>query len=180
MLYVFLAISNGALTVGSRMVNAALGAAMGSLQGSFVNHLVGSLGAALLLVVGVRTGALVLEGVPWIYLTGGCLGVLIVAVSNYAVRTIGAALFAVLLLTGQLVSSAGIDHFGWLSAQRIIMTPAKLFGLALILIGAALVVTDSGVSSRGSDRSGRRSGRSRSGGSGRGAGSPGTSHPRRP
>ena len=142
MLYLLLASANGLLTVVSRMVNASLGRAVGSLQGSFVNHVVGTLGAGLVLLVGWRTGTFALGSIPWIYWTGGCIGVLIVAASNYAVATVGATLFAVLLLTGQIFTSALIDHFGWLGETQIPMAPTKLLGLGLLLAGALLVLTD--------------------------------------
>ncbi|PSQ84308.1 MAG: hypothetical protein BRD40_01315 [Bacteroidetes bacterium QS_1_65_9] len=125
MLFVFLAAANGLMTVLSRMVNAALGSAVGSLRGSFVNHTVGTLTAGALLLAGLRMGAFRLTGIPWIYFIGGCLGVLVVAASNYAVRHVGAALFATLLLTGQLFTSAVIDHFGLLGKVRIAATPGR-------------------------------------------------------
>lgn len=143
MLYVLLAFGNGLLTVASRLLNASLGTRVGSLAGSFVNHGVGTLGAALLLLGGLGTGTMAgLGGIPWIYLTGGCFGVVVVAISNYAVRHVGAALFAILLLGGQLSTSAVIDHFGLLGTLRIAMTPGKMVGLVLILVGALLVLSE--------------------------------------
>ena len=142
MLFTLLAAANGLLTVMSRIVNASLGAAVGSLHGSFVNHLVGTLGAGALLLVGWRTGLFELASVPLVYFIGGCLGVLVVAASNYAVRRIGTALFAVLLLTGQLFTSAAIDHYSLMGEMRVLMTPPKLAGLFLLLLGALLVLTD--------------------------------------
>ena len=126
----------------SRVVNAVLSDRVGSLRGSFVNHAVGWIGSGLLLAFGVGTGMLHLGGVSWLYLSGGCLGVLVVAASNYAVRHIGTALFSVLLLTFQLVTSAVIDHFALLGQEMVPITPVRLVGLALLALGAALVLTD--------------------------------------
>lgn len=142
MLFAVLAAANGLLTVMSRMVNAALGRAIGSLPGSLVNHVVGTLGAGAVLVLVWQTGLRALPSVPWIYWTGGCIGVLVVAASNYAVRTVGATLFAVLLLLGQIFTSAVIDHFGLMGEIRIPMTPLKLVGLGLLFVGALLVLAD--------------------------------------
>ena len=141
-MYILLAIVTGTITVVSRVVNAALATRIGSLRGSFVNHIVGALFAGLLLAVGVRTGVLRWSGIPLAYFLGGSLGVLIVAASNYAVQHAGAVVFAVLLLAFQLVSSACIDHFGWMGGDVIPMTLTRGVGLALIVGGAVLVVTD--------------------------------------
>lgn len=126
----------------SRVVNAVLSDRVGSLRGSLVNHAVGWIGSGLLLAFGIGTGVLQLGGVSWLYLSGGCLGVLVVAASNYAVRHIGTVLFSVLLLTFQLVTSAVIDHFALLGQEMVPITPVRLVGLALLALGAALVLTD--------------------------------------
>ena len=52
-MYILLAIVTGTITVVSRVVNAALATRIGSLRGSFVNHIVGALFAGLPLAVGV-------------------------------------------------------------------------------------------------------------------------------
>ena len=141
-MYILLALTTGAITVASRVVNAALATRVGSMRSSFVNHLAGTLFAGLLLAVGVRTGVLRWSGIPLVYFIGGSLGVLIVAASNYAVQHAGAVVFAVLILTVQLMTSAGIDHFGWMGGDVIPMTIERGVGLALIIGGAVLVVTD--------------------------------------
>jgi transporter family-2 protein len=141
-MFVLLALINGGLTVLSRVVNAVLSDRIGSMGGSLVNHAVGGAAAGLLLLAGVGTGTLRLAGVPWWQFAGGCLGVLVVAASNYAVRHAGAALFAVLLLLFQLVTSAVIDHWGLLGQPPMPITPLRLLGLVLLGTGAVLVVTD--------------------------------------
>ena len=126
----------------SRVVNAALSDHVGSLRGSLVNHGVGLALVAGLLAVGVGQGTVQVGGVPPLYLTGGILGVMVVAASNYAVRHAGAVLFSVLVLAFQLVGSALIDHFGWLGQAPIPLSPSRLLGLVLLILGAVLVVTD--------------------------------------
>ena len=141
-MYILLALTTGAITVASRIANAALATRVGNMRSSFVNHLAGTLFAGLLLAVGVRTGVLRWSGIPLLYFLGGSLGVLVVAASNYAVQHAGAVVFAVLILTFQLITSAGIDHFGWMGGDVIPMTIERGMGLALIIGGAVLVVTD--------------------------------------
>ncbi len=138
-----LAFANGLLAVGSRVVNAALSDHVGSLRGSLVNHLVGAAAVGVVLLVGIGSGALSagLEVAP-IYWSGGVLGVLVVAASNYAVRHTGVTLFAVLILAFQLIGSALIDHYGLLGQSPIALSWPRLLGLGLLIGGALLVVTD--------------------------------------
>jgi transporter family-2 protein len=141
-MYIILALITGGITVASRVANAALATRVGNMRSSFVNHLAGALFAGLLLAVGIRTGVLQWSGIPLVYFLGGAFGVLIVAASNYAVQHAGAVVFAVLILTFQLITSAAIDHFGWMGGTVIPMTLERAFGLVLIIGGAVLVVTD--------------------------------------
>ncbi len=143
MLFFALAFANGLLAVASRVVNAALSDHVGSLRGSLVNHAVGAVAVGGLLLAGVGSGAMAAAlAVPPIYWSGGVLGVLVVAASNYAVRHTGVTLFAVLLLAFQLVGSALIDHFGWLGQSPIALSWPRLLGLVFLIGGAVLVVTD--------------------------------------
>ena len=141
-MFFLLALTNGLLAVLSRVVNAALSDHVGSLRGSLVNHAVGFAAVAGLVLAGVGTGTIRLSGIAPVYLSGGVLGVLVVAASNYAVRHAGAALFAVLILTFQLIGSALIDHFGWLGQTPITLSWTRMLGLGLLIVGAVLVVTD--------------------------------------
>jgi transporter family-2 protein len=142
MLFYLLALSNGVIGALSRLVNAALATYVGSLTGSLINHIVGTVAAGALLLVGVRTGVLQWGGLPWYYWIGGCMGVFVVAASNYAVPRIGAVLLGMLLLAAQLITSAGLDHWGALGGSPIELTWQRVLGLALVLAGAGLTLTE--------------------------------------
>lgn len=141
-MFSLLAFTNGLFAVLARVVNAALSDHVGSLRGSLVNHAIGLGVVAALVLGGVGTGAVQITGIPIVYLSGGVLGVLVVAASNYAVRHAGSTLFAVILLAFQLLGSALIDHFGWLGQTPITLSWTRLLGLGLLILGAVLVVTD--------------------------------------
>jgi uncharacterized membrane protein YdcZ (DUF606 family) len=79
--------------------------------------------------------------------------VLVVAASNYAVRRAGAALFGVLVVAGQLATSAMIDHLGLFGQTPITVTPMRLAGLLLLAGAAALIVSADGTSDEGDPRS---------------------------
>jgi transporter family-2 protein len=50
---------------------------------------------------------------------------------------VGNAVFFVLL--GQIIAASLIDHFGWLGAKQINITPAKLSGITVMTFGVFLV-----------------------------------------
>lgn len=141
-MFVLLAFTNGLFAVLARVVNAALSDHVGSLRGSFVNHAIGLVVVAILLLGGAGSGALLVADINPVYLSGGVLGVLVVAASNYAVRHAGSTLFAVLVLAFQLLGSALIDHFGWLGQTPIALSWTRVLGLSLLIAGAVFVVTD--------------------------------------
>ncbi|PEN12591.1 hypothetical protein CRI94_13820 [Longibacter salinarum] len=141
-MFYLLALLNGVIGSLSRLVNASLATFAGSLRGSLVNHIVGTIVAGVLLLIGVRTGVIAFGGLPWYYWIGGCMGVFVVAASNYAVPRIGAVLLGMILLAAQLLTSAGLDHFGLLGGAPIELSWMRLLGLLILLTGAALTLTE--------------------------------------
>jgi transporter family-2 protein len=77
--------------------------------------------------------------VNWFYLTGGVYGAALVAVSLLTVRSLGAGGVVAAIVTGQLIVSAVLDHYGVLGLVRTALTPARFAGIALLLAGTALV-----------------------------------------
>ena len=138
--YSFIAACNGVIVTISRLFNSALGSHLGKINGSFVNHLVGTLFAAFLLLIGMGNGEIQFHGIPPTYFIGGCLGVVLVALNNYAVPFIGAAAVTILMLFTQLLTSSLIDHFGLFGGKVLNFTPLKLAGLILLVIGSFLVM----------------------------------------
>ena len=143
-MFYLLALANGVIGALSRLVNAALGTYVGSLESSWINHVVGTVVAGGLLLAGWRTGTLQWGGLAWYYWIGGCLGVGVVAASNYAVPRIGAMLLGMILLAAQLVTGAGLDAAGALGGTAIPLTGTRAFGLLLLIAGALLTLTERG------------------------------------
>ena len=76
---------------------------------------------------------------PWWVVVGGVIGAVFVAVSMVLAPAMGVALFFVCVVAGQLVASAALDHVGAFGMPVQPVSAAKLAGLALVLVGAALV-----------------------------------------
>ncbi|HET7573540.1 MAG TPA: DMT family transporter, partial [Solirubrobacterales bacterium] len=57
-----------------------------------------------------------------------------------AVSAIGAGGVAAATITGQLVASVAIDRFGLFGLDQVSLSPERLLGIALLLVGTVLVV----------------------------------------
>ena len=80
-----------------------------------------------------------LPHVPPGYLVGGLLGALLVAVSLVTVRTLGAGGVVAATVSSQLIVSALLDRAGVIGLEQVGLTPTRLLGFALLLLGTVLV-----------------------------------------
>lgn len=129
-----------ALTL-QKAVNAALGQQIGGMESSFVNHFVGTLVAGLLLLAGIHTGQIYFSGIPFYLFLGGCLGVFLVFFINIAIPVIGIMATLICLVLSQLVTSSMLDHYGIFSDKIMKMGAFRVAGIALVILGAALVLS---------------------------------------
>lgn len=131
---ILLAFAAGVFVSLSRSLNGRLALASSAMAASFVNHLVGLLA---LLAAGLVLGGLWPAGtaqIPAWAWAGGTLGVIFVASGSFFVARIGAAMTAVMVIAGQMVSGVALDLLraapgsGW----------ARALGVLLILAGIVL------------------------------------------
>lgn len=80
-----------------------------------------------------------LKGVQWWQWCGGLLGAVFIATAAFAGPRIGALLFMVLVLAGQLSMAVMLDHFGWVGYREAPVSLMKVAGLLLILGGVWLI-----------------------------------------
>ena len=69
---------------------------------------------------------------------GGVMGLTVVFAITFAQPRIGATATIGILIAGQLAMGALIDRFGLFGVEQIAISPARLVGIALLGIGAAL------------------------------------------
>ena len=137
-----LAIAVGAgLTIQIGM-NATMGRALGSPLGAAVVNfcvgLVALLGCVAVFRVRMTPGNL-LHVPVWAWL-GGFLGAAFVASATLLGPRLGAMALLVLVLAGQLAAALFVDHFGVLGFPRSDVTPLRLLGAALVVVGVLLVL----------------------------------------
>ncbi len=130
-----------ALTVQVGM-NATVGRALDSpLWASIANFVVGLLALlAFGLLSGSRPGSSALGQVPaWAWLAG-LLGAAYVAGSTLLGPRIGALALVAFVLVGQLAMALLVDQYGVLGFPRAPVTPMRLGGAVLLVVGAVLVL----------------------------------------
>jgi transporter family-2 protein len=75
---------------------------------------------------------------------GGVLGAMYVATATVFAPRLGAAVFIVAVVAGQLVSSLVLDGRGWFGYSMRDIGVGRLVGVALVAIGCALVTLSTG------------------------------------
>ncbi len=123
------------------VINAAVARTLGSpVHASFYSVFITLCGMAVLLPFAAGTlRPAVLATLPWWSVLGGLIGVAIVAGGAYLAPVLGAALFFVLLVAGQLFGAAMADHLGAFGLPVRSLSFTRAAGLALVLLGALLV-----------------------------------------
>ena len=75
----------------------------------------------------------------WAWL-GGLLGAAYVASTTVLGTRLGAAAMLALVLAGQMIAALAVDQFGVLGFPQNAVTPARLLGAVLVIVGALLIV----------------------------------------
>ena len=110
------------------------------MAASLLSFAVGTL-ALLVVVLAQRDipnlGAL--KGLTWWHWSGGLLGAMFIATAAFAGPKVGAVLFMVLVIAGQLSMAVTLDHFGWAGFREAPISAGKVGGLILIIAGIWLI-----------------------------------------
>jgi len=140
-LAIFATLVVGALIAFQPPVNSQLAKHMTLLSAAFVSTLISALVLGLLMVAAGEAGNVPrVRNVSWIYLTGGLMGAALVSVSLLTVRTLGAGGVVAATVCSQVIVSALLDRAGVLGLDQLGLTPLRLLGFGLLLLGTFLVV----------------------------------------
>jgi transporter family-2 protein len=137
-----LGILAGALISVQSVLNASLGAragVMGSLLALTIVSLVVAIATILVFPNSANLGQLPGPS-KWYLYVGGALGVIILASTIFLVPKIGAAETFTAIIVGQLAVAVVVDHFGLMSVPIVEVTLVRVAGIALVAVGAYLVV----------------------------------------
>lgn len=123
-------------------MNATVRMTIGSpVLAAIVNFVVG---LSALVLLAVASGARVVPGsvaaVPaWAWF-GGLLGATYVAATTVLGPKLGAANFLALTLAGQMLAALLVDHYGVIGFPQSPLTPTRLLGTALLVVGVLLIM----------------------------------------
>lgn len=141
-LHIAAAVAIGALVSLQPPINTVMARTLGSPLLASVISIAISLAVVVpvWLTVGAGAGDLgQVRVLPWWVVIGGMLGVVFVAGSVLVAPTLGIALFFVCVVAGQLLGATIADQVGAFGMPVKPLNPTKVIGLALVLVGAALV-----------------------------------------
>jgi transporter family-2 protein len=96
--------------------------------------------AAVMLTVRVPWPSLPsIVGTPWWGWLGGPLGAIYAVITVLLARELGAATLTALVVTGQLVCSVVLDHFGWVGFTEHAAGIGRILGCLLMVAGFFLI-----------------------------------------
>ena len=76
---------------------------------------------------------------PWWGWVGGALGAIYAVTTVLLARELGAATLTALIVTGQLLCSVVLDHFGWVGFTEHAAGAARIVGCLLMVAGFFLI-----------------------------------------
>lgn len=122
-------------------MNEVLGRTIGLVPSSVSVHVTGGIFGLLCMLPFVDRGWVAASvKVPWWAWLGGVIGAGLVVLANRAVGALGVASFMAVNVAVQLVVSGVLDHYGLLQSPVHPMSLMRLGGIALLCVGAVLVI----------------------------------------
>jgi transporter family-2 protein len=80
-----------------------------------------------------------LVSIPWYLFLGGVLGAVLVVTAIFFAPYLGATVLVVSIITGQLILSVLIDHYGWVGFPVHPISPGRIVGIVCLVAGIILV-----------------------------------------
>lgn len=142
MIWVIVTILIGMVLPMQAGINASLAKHLGSSPQAALVSFAGGLLMMLVFCLASRDNlpsAKSLGAVPPYLLIGGFLGGMLVITSIIVAPRIGAVALVAALVTGQLIFSVVLDHYGWIGFPVRPVNAMRLLGVALLLIGIWII-----------------------------------------
>ena len=131
----------GGIAIGLQSpMSSILGNKLGLMEGAFIVHFSGAVAASIPLLVWGGGNLAKWRDVPWYTLGAGTFGLIVVSALSFIIPKVGVAPAVILLVLGQLVVGAILDHFGLLGAAVRPFTIQRLVGLLVVVLGVWLTV----------------------------------------
>jgi len=139
LLLMVLMVAGGVAVAIQPSVNARLAEKTGYLQAATISFAVGTL-VLLLASLSTQQGSLrKATEADWWQLSGGLFGAFFVTMTIIGVPRIGTTAVLALTIVSQLVAGLVMDHYGVFGMRGIPIDFKRLLGVALLLVGVALI-----------------------------------------
>jgi transporter family-2 protein len=140
--YLLLGVIAGAGVAAQAVINARLRLILGAPLWAAATQFIVGLTLILVVAVATRQPAPVTAGLaraPWWIWLGGLFGATFIVISIVLTPRLGTALMLASVIVGQLSAALLIDHYGWFGASVIRMSPMRVLGAALLVLGVILL-----------------------------------------
>lgn len=140
--YLLLAFVTGAAMAAQSVINSQLRFIVGGPIWAAVTQFVVGLIVLLLAAVATRQPGPVTSGfgsAPWWIWIGGVIGAAFILVNIVLAVKIGATLTLASIIVGQLTAALVVDHYGLFGGTVVRLSPTRLAGVALLLLGVTLI-----------------------------------------
>ncbi len=135
--FIFCALAGAAMSV-QGVMNTRLGEGIGTMEANTLVQCTAAVLSVLALFVH-RTGSFSqLGSVPWYYMLGGVLGLVITVTVMLGIGALSPTVAISVILISQLAVAALIDALGLMGAERVALDWQKVLGLALMVGGVLL------------------------------------------
>jgi len=123
-------------------INTLVGARLGHpLAGAVFSFVAGTVFLVAVMLLTVRTEiawAEIRSFPPWLWL-GGVLGAIYITSAIVLTPRIGVGALIALAIAGQVTASLALDHYGLMGLDIREITPGRIGGAALVVLGALMV-----------------------------------------
>jgi bacterial/archaeal transporter family-2 protein len=114
---------------------------LGTLESIFIIHIGGAIAGLTLLILLKGGGNLASwRSVPWYALVAGVLGLAMIGAIGFMIPRVGVSASVVIVVAGQILVSAILDHYGLLGADIRRLDLSRILGLAVVFAGVWLTV----------------------------------------
>lgn len=121
-------------------INARLAQKTGAFESSLISFAVGTLTLLVITMMAGKGNLRGIAGASWWELTGGFLGAFFVTLTIVSVPRIGTTAVMAMVITGQLITGAALDHFGAFGLRQVPFSPLRALGILLLASGAWLII----------------------------------------
>ena len=122
-------------------INAQLRTGLGHpMLAALASFAVGTIGLAIAAILArARLSDAPISAIPWWHWSGGVLGAIYILAAVILAPRLGAAALIASIVAGQMIASLILDTRGWAGFAQQPLTPGRLLGGILVIVGVLLI-----------------------------------------